>query len=305
MQRDRHGIVRADGQCERDKTGDAEEERSQGPLRRPTHLKIVLSHRARVFTAKLAFTACACVLLIAGVHAAEPTPSRVDNDGMLVFHQAAFVQPAGWPVISGAQVATEHIGPGVEFERWRLATAGGPLTFSIARVDLHNPNVALAVGTRYDRIVGPGEPLSTMADRRAAEIGINADYFDISGNGEPTNLVLAHGIIQHAPNGRATLRIGDGNRIVMGPVSLQMRLVAPSGDGVDHRQRERLVPWHADDVVHAVVRHAKPSGRAGGARAHSGGGRPLSSATRGHRPADVLALASNRSWHRRARHRRR
>jgi hypothetical protein len=192
----------------------------------------VLFHRARVFTAKLAFTACACCLLIVSAHAAEPARSRVDNDGMLIFHQAAFVQPAGWPVISGAQVATEHIGPGVEFERWRLATAGGPLTLSIARIDVHDPNVALAVGTRYDRIVGPGEPLSTMADRRAAEIGINADYFDISGNGEPTNLVLAHGVIQHAPNGRATLRIGDGNRIVIGPVSLQMRLVAASGDGV-------------------------------------------------------------------------
>ncbi|MBV8171991.1 MAG: phosphodiester glycosidase family protein [Candidatus Eremiobacteraeota bacterium] len=125
------------------------------------------------------------------------------------------------------------MGPGVEFERWRLKTSDGPLQVSIAHIDLRNPNVGLGVGTRYDRIVGPGEPLSTMADRRSAEIGINADYFDISGNGEPTNLVIAHGVIQHAPNGRAVLMVGAGNHVVMGPASLKLQLIAPSGDALD------------------------------------------------------------------------
>jgi len=172
------------------------------------------------------------VLSVGGSGAEPPTP-RLDNDATSSFQAAPFVQPSGWPAILNARRAVEHIGPGVEFERWRLKTADGPLTISIARVDLRNPNVGVAVGTRYDRIVGPGEQLSTMADRRSAEVGINADYFDISGSGEPTNLVLSGGVIQHAPNGRAVLMVGENNHIVMSPATLKMQLVAPSGDALD------------------------------------------------------------------------
>ena len=190
-------------------------------------------HRTRVFSIRLWFTACLCGLAVGAVRADESPPISIDNDGTFAFSAATFVQPAGWPLITAAQRAAEHIGPGVEFERWRLATAAGPLTLSIARVDLREPRVALGIGTRYERIVGPGEPLSTMADRRSAEIGINADYFDISGGGEPTNLVLARGVVQHAPNGRAVLLVGDDNRIAMGPVTWKMQLVATNGTSMN------------------------------------------------------------------------
>ena len=111
--------------------------------------------------------------------------SSLAIDGELTFAPAQFVQPAGWPAVLGAQLAREHLGPGVEFERWRLATAGGPLTISIVHVDVHNPAVSFAAVSRFDQILGPGEALSTMADRHRAEAGINADYFDIGGNGMP------------------------------------------------------------------------------------------------------------------------
>ncbi|HME81928.1 MAG TPA: phosphodiester glycosidase family protein [Candidatus Eremiobacteraceae bacterium] len=238
MQRERHGVVGAGRQGE-DQQPAEEAERAQGPPGTPPHIrfvsqiKMMSSHRTRVFSARLWFTACACALAIGAVRADEPPAISIDNDGTFAFRAATFVQPAGWPLITGAQRASEHIGPGVEFERWRLSSAAGPLTLSIARVDLRDPRVALAVGTRYDRIVGPGEPLSTMADRRAAEIGINADYFDISGGGEPTNLVLANGIVQHAPNGRAVLLVGDGNLIAMGPVTWKMQLIAANGTSMN------------------------------------------------------------------------
>jgi hypothetical protein len=181
----------------------------------------VFAHTVRLFTAWLAFTACMCCAIAASA-----------DDGALTFTSAAFVQPSGWPSVLGARRATEQLGPGVGFERWQLATAGGPLTVSIVRVDLKNPAVALMAVSRNDQILGPGEQLSTMADRHNAEAGINADYYDISGNGMPTNLVLENGAVQHAPNGRAALVIGDDRGIVMGPVSWHVRLATASGAGV-------------------------------------------------------------------------
>ncbi|HLN47654.1 MAG TPA: phosphodiester glycosidase family protein, partial [Magnetospirillaceae bacterium] len=234
MQRDRHRVVGARRHGEHEQPPE-QAQRAQGPPRTSPHISFVPQivmmsfHPTRVFSIRLWFTACLCGLSIGAVRADEPPPISIDNDGTFAFGAATFVQPAGWPLITAAQRAAEHIGPGVEFERWRLATAAGPLTLSIARVDLRDPRVVLGIGTRYERIVGPGEPLSTMADRRSAEIGINADYFDISGGGEPTNLVLARGVVQHAPNGRAVLLVGDDNRIAMGPVTWKMQLVATNG----------------------------------------------------------------------------
>ena len=175
----------------------------------------------RLFTAWLVFTACVCRAAAASA-----------GDGALTFAPAAFVQPAGWPAVMGAQRAAEHLGPGVEFERWRLATASGPLMISIVRVDVRNPAVTLMAVSRNDSILGPGEALSTMADRHEAEAGINADYFDISGNGMPTNLVLEDGAVQHAPNGRAAFVVGADRRIVMGPVSWHARVETAGGAGV-------------------------------------------------------------------------
>jgi hypothetical protein len=154
------------------------------------------------------------------------------DDGALTFAPSAFVQPSGWPAVLGAQRAVEHLGPGVEFERWRLATASGPLTLSIVRADLTNPAVALMAASRNDQILGPGEELSTMADRHRAEAGINADYYDISGNGMPTNLVLENGAVQHAPNGRAAFVLGQDRRVIMGPVAWHARLEVAGGAGV-------------------------------------------------------------------------
>ncbi|MBV8223412.1 MAG: phosphodiester glycosidase family protein, partial [Candidatus Eremiobacteraeota bacterium] len=186
-------------------------------------------HRVYLFPACAVFTACLCAALAGAVRGATYPQVPPDIDGVLSFETAHFVQPAGWPLITAAARAKEPLGPGVDFERWRLATAAGPLSVSLVRVDLRNPYVALQVATRYDRIVGPGEALSTMAERHNAVAGINADYYDISGNGEPTNLVLARGVVQHAPNGRAALLVGDGNRIAMGPATWTMSLTGSSG----------------------------------------------------------------------------
>ena len=164
--------------------------------------------------------------------AAQPASQPSDIDGVLTFAPDSFVQPAGWPAVERAEKASEHLGPGVEFERWRLATALGPLTISIVQAQLHNPYVRLAVGSRNDYVIAPGEALSTMADRHSAIAAINADYFDISGNGVPTNLLLQNGIVQHAPNGRAALLIGADNQVTLGPIGWKMTITAANGSSI-------------------------------------------------------------------------
>jgi len=154
-------------------------------------------------------------------------------DAVLTFAPADFVQPIGWPAIGRARRATERLGPGVEFERWRLATETGPLTISIVRARLHNPVVRLAVVSRNDAVIGPGEELSVMADRHSAIAGINADYYDIGGSGVPTNLLLQGGVVQHAPNGRAALLIAAGNQLTLGPIGWRLTITAANGQSVN------------------------------------------------------------------------
>lgn len=125
-------------------------------------------------------------------------------------------------------MAAEIVGPGVTYERWSLATSAGPLQVSIATVDLSNPNVSLQVATHSDAIVGPGESLSSMADRLHAEVGINADYFDINDTGTPLNVVMSGGRVLHGPDAATALRVGPGNAIAMGPIAYELALSSGS-----------------------------------------------------------------------------
>ena len=161
-----------------------------------------------------------------------PTPLPFDIDAVIKFAPATFVQPANWPTVEHAARASERLGPGVVFERWRLATTMGPLTVSIVRAQLRNPYVRLAAGSRNDQVIGPGEALSAIADRHAAIAGINADYYDIGGNGEPTNMLLENGVVQHAPNGRAALLVASGNQISLGPIGWKMTITAANGSSI-------------------------------------------------------------------------
>ncbi len=109
-----------------------------------------------------------------------------------------FVQPAGWPTVQSASLSAETVGPGVRYERWLLSTDAGPLVVSLAVVDLRDPSVALAIATHDNVIIGKGERLSSMADRLGAELGINADYFDINESGSPLNLVATDERVLHS-----------------------------------------------------------------------------------------------------------
>jgi hypothetical protein len=172
-----------------------------------------------------AFALCLLAVSAACLQArgqAEPSPSA---SGSL----AAFAQPAGWPRISNAVVTTEQLGPGVSYQRWTLTTDAGPLQVSIATVDLRNPSVALAVTTHNGVIIGKGERLSAMADRASAELGINADYFDINESGSPLNIVVIGQRMLHQPDRAAAFTQDANNQVQMGPANWRARVASASG----------------------------------------------------------------------------
>ncbi|HXW50397.1 MAG TPA: phosphodiester glycosidase family protein [Candidatus Acidoferrales bacterium] len=139
-----------------------------------------------------------------------------------------FPQPSAWPQILTSTESVESVGPGVQVAQWSLVTSAGPLHASIATVDLRNPYVSLQVATQGNAIVGAGESLTHMADRLGAELGINADYFDINDSGAPLNLVVSGGRVQHAPDAAAVFAVSSKSGILMGPITYQLNLAAPN-----------------------------------------------------------------------------
>lgn len=149
-----------------------------------------------------------------------PQSSRADQ----------FPQPARWPQITRADVLVdEALGPGVRHVRWRLETARGPLELSIATVDLHNPFVALAAGSHMGIVQGPGERLSAMADRLHAQLGVNADYFDINESGAPLNVLVANGRMLHQPDAAVAFIAGADNKLAMQAMHWQASVTAAGG----------------------------------------------------------------------------
>jgi hypothetical protein len=178
------------------------------------------------FRAALLITAFGAALFCTPVPAGareEPVPSAS------VQSTSTFPQPLGWPRVLGSTVSEEQVGPGVTYQRWLVSTDAGPMVVSLARIDQRNPYVALTVETHNHQIIGKGERLSSMADRVGAELGVNADYFDINESGSPLNLVAIDQRVVHQPDRAAAFVVDAQNRIEMGPVSWRARLESATG----------------------------------------------------------------------------
>jgi exopolysaccharide biosynthesis protein len=175
---------------------------------------------------RLFLHAALCSIVFAGRGALAAGAAEPDQSA---FMRDQFPQPAGWPVITKSTKAAQPVGPGVRYERWHLITSDGPLRLSLCSVSLNDPFVSLVVRTQRDSIIGPGETLSAMADRSHAELGINADYYDIGASGMPLNVVMRDGRMLHQPDGAAALRVEGGGAISLGPLSWHARVIDASG----------------------------------------------------------------------------
>lgn len=121
--------------------------------------------------------------------------------------------PTYWPLVVKENPTTPQIVTnGVTLSTNLFETVGGPEEASMLNVDLSNPNLRLGVVQADDHLFSPDETVSSMANRTGAVAGINGDFFEIHGTGDPLGMVEINGQIEQSPN---------SNTVVLG--------VTPSG----------------------------------------------------------------------------
>ena len=167
---------------------------------------------------------------------------------------ATLAPPPPFPLIVAQSSAPEFVAPGITRADYRITTNAGPLVVHVVAVDPQEPTVRISVVMARDRLISPGETVSSMAGRTNAVAGINGDYFDIGQTNQPLNVVVSGGVLVRTPSKRAALR--------------STRAGKRGSDVQLHRQRERRRQSHpADDgqrvaaagrrnVSHAGLRRA-------------------------------------------------
>ncbi|HET7814879.1 MAG TPA: phosphodiester glycosidase family protein [Candidatus Baltobacteraceae bacterium] len=122
---------------------------------------------------------------------------------------------APFPHVVTDAVTIENVAPGVEYGEYRMRTSDGPLSIHVLAVDPHEPTVHIQAALANDRLVSPGETLSSMAQRTQAVAGINADYFDINQTNQPLNLLVENTRFIRSPMQRPVFAIGrDGHAYI-------------------------------------------------------------------------------------------
>ncbi|GHO85041.1 phosphodiester glycosidase family protein [Dictyobacter formicarum] len=123
--------------------------------------------------------------------------------------------PPNWPVVvdEHSTLQQQQVTSGVTVSGDVLQTVGGPEQTSQLNIDLSNPNVRLGVVQAHDTLFSQDEPISSMANRTHAVAGINADFFEIYGTGDPVGMVeINHRIIQ-SPASYAVLGITPSGKL--------------------------------------------------------------------------------------------
>ena len=115
--------------------------------------------------------------------------------------------PPPFPLVIAQSRTTEFVAPGIRRATYRLQTAQGPLVVNVVAVDPHEPTVRLGSVLANDRMISPGETVSSMANRTHAVAGINADYFDIGNTNQPLNLVVKDGALLRTPSKRVVMDV--------------------------------------------------------------------------------------------------
>jgi exopolysaccharide biosynthesis protein len=99
-----------------------------------------------------------------------------------------------------------------------LDTVAGAQKSQVLTVDLSDPNVRVGVVESHDHTADPAdETVSSMAQRTGAVAGINADFFNIYGNGSPEGMVIRDGRLVKSPNSGEPADLGvraDGSIVI-------------------------------------------------------------------------------------------
>ena len=120
---------------------------------------------------------------------------------------ATLAPPAPFPLVVAQSQSNEPVAPGIRRGTYRLQTVDGPLVVEVVAIDPSEPTVRLGAVLANDRLVSPGESVSSMARRTNAVAGINADYFDIGQTNQPLNVVVRDGALVRTPSKRIALDV--------------------------------------------------------------------------------------------------
>jgi exopolysaccharide biosynthesis protein len=127
--------------------------------------------------------------------------------------------PAPFPIVTAQSYRANILANGVSYAHYTLITTSGPLSVNAVLVDTHDPATRLRTVLANDRLVSPGETVSSMASRTGAIAGINGDYYARGGTNEPLDLVINNGTIVRSPGRRVALAVHENGAISIGPYS--------------------------------------------------------------------------------------
>jgi hypothetical protein len=125
---------------------------------------------------------------------------------------------APFPAISAQALERAQIAPGIEFARYHLASAAGPLVVTALALDPAEPTLSLVPVLASDRLVSNGETLTSMALRTGAVAALNADFFDIGNTNQPLGIVATAGALLRSPSARTALTVTTSGEVRIGPV---------------------------------------------------------------------------------------
>lgn len=131
-------------------------------------------------------------------------------------------------IITDAPVITD-VAPGVRYGDYEMLTTDGPLSVHVVAVDLNEPSVRVGTVLANDRLVSPGETVSSMASRTGAVAGINGDYFDINQTNQPLNILVQNGRLIRAPMQRWAIAFTPQKNVTFQEFHFGAQATLPSG----------------------------------------------------------------------------
>jgi exopolysaccharide biosynthesis protein len=152
---------------------------------------------------------------------------------------ATIAPPAPFPLIVAQSSVPEFVAPGITRADYRITTSAGPLVVHVVAVDPQEPTVRISVVMARDRLVSPGETVSSMAARTNAVAGVNGDYFDIGQTNQPLNVVVTNGALLRTPSKRAALAIDTSRQAGIGSFTFSGSV----SDGETHLPLTTINEW--------------------------------------------------------------
>lgn len=139
-------------------------------------------------------------------------------------------QPAPpFPKILTDAPVISQVAPGIVYGDYSMLTLDGPLSVHVIAVDLQNPDVRLGTALANDRLVSPGETVSSMAHRMGAVAGINGDYFDINQTNQPLNILVQNGVLERMPMHRWALTFDKDKTPQFAEFEISAQATLPGG----------------------------------------------------------------------------